>query len=178
MDYHSHLSLLLNSATDELQALATEMLPDALTVMPSHKPLAVRELALRLSPVVYRTVTWREGTAGMMRWRFAAVRVRAAHRDYWQAVPHGEQWLLIEWPKASVEPAKYWLATSRPPRRLRSWSGAPSCAGESSGIILNSSRSWDSTTSRAVPGADFTIMPRSALPPTASWSPNAALSPR
>jgi len=76
----------------------------------SHKPLAVRELALQLSPAVYRTVTWREGTAGMMRSRFAAVRVRVAHRDYWQAVPHGEQWLLIEWPKASAEPAKYWLA--------------------------------------------------------------------
>jgi SRSO17 transposase len=76
----------------------------------SPKPLAVRELARRLSPAVYRTVSWREGTAGTMRSRFAAVRVRAAHRDYWQAVPYGEQWLLIEWPKGSTEPAKYWLA--------------------------------------------------------------------
>jgi SRSO17 transposase len=33
----------------------------------SHQPMAVRELALRLSPTDYRTVTWREGTAGMMR---------------------------------------------------------------------------------------------------------------
>jgi SRSO17 transposase len=72
--------------------------------------VAVRELALRLSPAAYRTVTWREGSAGLMRSRFAAVRVRAAHRDYWQAVPNGEQWLLIEWPKGSAEPAKYWLA--------------------------------------------------------------------
>jgi SRSO17 transposase len=76
----------------------------------SHQPLAVRELALRLSPTAYRTVTWREGSAGLMRSRFAAVRVRAAHRDYWQAVANGEQWLLIEWPKGSAEPAKYWLA--------------------------------------------------------------------
>ena len=76
----------------------------------AHQPLAVRELALRLSPAAYRTVTWREGSAGMMRSRFAAVRVRAAHRDYWRAVPNREQWLLIEWPKASTEPAKYWLA--------------------------------------------------------------------
>jgi SRSO17 transposase len=53
----------------------------------AHQPLAVRELALRLSPAAYRTVTWREGSAGMMRSRFAAVRVRAAHRDYWRAVP-------------------------------------------------------------------------------------------
>jgi SRSO17 transposase len=36
--------------------------------------------------------------------------VRAAHRDYWRAVPHAEQWLLIEWPHGSAEPAKYWLA--------------------------------------------------------------------
>src|ERR1700748_3628783 len=74
----------------------------------AHQPLAVRELALRLAPAAYRTVTWREGSAGMMRSRFAAVGVRAAHRDYWQAVPNREQWLLIEWPKASTEPAKYW----------------------------------------------------------------------
>jgi SRSO17 transposase len=46
----------------------------------------------------------------MMRSRFAAVRVHAAHRDYRQAVPNGEQWLLIEWPKGAAEPAKYWLA--------------------------------------------------------------------
>jgi len=76
----------------------------------AHQPLAVRELALRLAPALYHTVSWREGTAGMMRSRFAAVRVRAAHRDYGRARPHDEQWLLIEWPKASTEPTKYWLA--------------------------------------------------------------------
>jgi SRSO17 transposase len=76
----------------------------------SHQPLAVRELALRLAPAAWRTVSWREGTAGLMRSRFAALRVRAAHRDYWRSVPHGEQWLLIEWPKDSAEPTKYWLA--------------------------------------------------------------------
>ena len=75
-----------------------------------HQPRAVRELALQLSPTAWRTVSWREGAAGMMRSRFAAVRVRAAHRDYWRARPHDEQWLLIEWPKASSEPTKYWLA--------------------------------------------------------------------
>jgi SRSO17 transposase len=76
----------------------------------SQKPLAVRELALRLAPTAYRTVSWREGTAGMLRSRFAAVRVRAAHRDAGQTVPNGEQWLLIEWPQGAAEPAKYWLA--------------------------------------------------------------------
>lgn len=76
----------------------------------AHRPLAVRELALQLPPTAYRTVRWREGSAGMLRSRFAALRVRSAHRDYWRARPHGEQWLLIEWPKASAEPIKYWLS--------------------------------------------------------------------
>ena len=76
----------------------------------AHQPLAVRELALQLPPTAYRTVTWREGTAGLLRSRFAALRVRAAHRDYWRTRPYDEQWLLIEWPKGNTEPAKYWLA--------------------------------------------------------------------
>jgi SRSO17 transposase len=43
--------------------------------------------------------------------RFAALRVRPAHRDYWLAEPHPEEWLLIEWPADQQEPAKYWLST-------------------------------------------------------------------
>ena len=35
------------------------------------------------------------------------MRVRAAHRDE----PHGEEWLLVEWPKGEEEPTKYWLST-------------------------------------------------------------------
>jgi SRSO17 transposase len=46
-----------------------------------------------------------------MRSRFAAVRVRPAHRDYRKAEPHAEEWLLMEWPKGEAEPAKYWLST-------------------------------------------------------------------
>ena len=42
--------------------------------------------------------------------RFAAIRVRTAHRDYWRSAPHPEEWLLIEWPKGAAEPAKYWLS--------------------------------------------------------------------
>src|SRR5215472_6932834 len=33
----------------------------------AHQPLAVGELALRLAPTAWRTVSWREGTAGTMR---------------------------------------------------------------------------------------------------------------
>jgi SRSO17 transposase len=56
-------------------------------------------------------VNWRQGTEQKLRSRFAAVRVRPAHRDYWQSEPHAEEWLLIEWPKGEAEPAKYWLST-------------------------------------------------------------------
>jgi SRSO17 transposase len=45
-----------------------------------------------------------------MRSRFAAIRVRVAHRDYSRSEPHPEQWLLVEWPKEENEPTKYWLS--------------------------------------------------------------------
>ena len=46
-----------------------------------------------------------------LRSRFAAVRVRPAHRDYKRSEPYPEEWLLIEWPKKESEPTKYWLST-------------------------------------------------------------------
>ena len=63
-----------------------------------YQPLAARELALCLTAAELRSVTWHEGTRGSMRSRFAALRVRVAHRDYWRSEPHPPQWLLIEWP--------------------------------------------------------------------------------
>ena len=75
-----------------------------------HQPLSVKELALCLRPGDLRRVSWREGTRGTMHSRFAALRVRVAHRDYERSRPHAEQWLLIEWPKAEKEPTKYWLS--------------------------------------------------------------------
>jgi SRSO17 transposase len=75
-----------------------------------HPPLSVKELALCLSPSDLRRVSWREGTRGTTHSRFAALRVRVAHRDYERRQPRAEQWLLIEWPKAEKEPTKYWLS--------------------------------------------------------------------
>jgi SRSO17 transposase len=75
-----------------------------------HPPLSAKELALCLSPSDLRRVSWREGTRGTMHSRFAALRVRVAHRDYERSQPRAEQWLLIEWPKAEKEPTKYWLS--------------------------------------------------------------------
>jgi len=74
-----------------------------------RRPCAVRTLAHALPAVAWRTVRWREGTKGAMRSRFAAVRVRPAHRDERGLRP--VEWLLVEWPRDVAEPTKYWFAT-------------------------------------------------------------------
>ena len=76
-----------------------------------HKPASVKELALALPRRAWRTITWREATAEKLSSRFARVRVRVAHRDYWLAASRPEEWLLIEWPDGEKEPIKYWLST-------------------------------------------------------------------
>lgn len=76
-----------------------------------HQPVAVKELAHSLPADAWKNVVWRQGVHKKLRSRFAALRVRPAHRDYWRAEPHAEEWLLIEWPKGEAEPAKYWLST-------------------------------------------------------------------
>ena len=43
--------------------------------------------------------------------RFAALRVRPAHRGTDRAEPRAEEWLLVEWPEGEKEPTKYWLST-------------------------------------------------------------------
>ena len=53
-----------------------------------HQPVAVKQLATNLSSNAFKEVTWREGTDRKRRSRFAAVRVRPAHRDYEKAEPH------------------------------------------------------------------------------------------
>jgi len=77
----------------------------------NHQPVSVKQLAMKLPASAYKELTWREGANRKLRSRFAAVRVRPAHRDYWKSEPHAEEWLLIEWPKGEPEPAKYWIST-------------------------------------------------------------------
>jgi SRSO17 transposase len=85
--------------------------PKLLRRTAGHQPLAVLALANTLQRSAWKEVRWREGTSGMMHSRFAAVRVRAAHRDYWRAEPREVEWLLIEWPRGEREPTKYWLSS-------------------------------------------------------------------
>jgi len=75
------------------------------------KPVKVSELAKSLPRRAWKTVRWREGTKGDLVSRFAHLRIRPSHRDYWRAEPWPEEWLLIEWPEGEEAPAKYWLST-------------------------------------------------------------------
>jgi SRSO17 transposase len=76
-----------------------------------HKPVSAKDLAAALPKGAWRRVTWREGTNTPLASRFAAIRVRPAHRDYNAATPRPEEWCLIEWPTSEAEPTKFWLST-------------------------------------------------------------------
>jgi SRSO17 transposase len=80
-----------------------------------NQPVTLKALAISLPTWAWRKVTWREGSQGKLSSRFAAVRVRPAHRDTQRSKPWPEEWLLIEWPQGDAEPAKYWF--SNLPRR-------------------------------------------------------------
>ena len=74
---------------------------------------------MSLPNTAFKDITWREGTDRKLQSRFAAVRVRPAHRDNERAEPRAEEWLLIEWPRGEKEPAKYWIATLSPATKLK-----------------------------------------------------------
>ena len=76
-----------------------------------HRPISVKSLALGLPAKAWRTIRWREGSADWLSSRFARLRVRVAHRDYYLTESRAEEWLLIEWPKDESAPTKYWLAS-------------------------------------------------------------------
>jgi SRSO17 transposase len=80
-----------------------------------HQPVTLKTLALSLPARAWRSVTWREGSQGALSSRFAAVRVRPAHRDTQRSEPWPEEWLLIEWPEGEADLVKYWF--SNLPRR-------------------------------------------------------------
>jgi SRSO17 transposase len=76
-----------------------------------HRPISAKDLAFSLPARAWKTITWREGTNSPLSSRFAALRVRPAHRDHKLLSPHPVEWLVIEWPKGEEEPTKYWLST-------------------------------------------------------------------
>ena len=79
-------------------------------------PRTLEEIALSLPAGSYRSITFREGTKGTLRGRFARVALWAAH-GYTQRQHRGErarERLLIEWPKEAAAPLKYWLLWLEP----------------------------------------------------------------
>ena len=85
--------------------------PDADAARHKNQPQSAKQLAKSLPADAWREVAWREGVDKTLRSRFAAVRVRPAHRDYWRSHPYAEEWLLVEWPQDESAPTKYWLST-------------------------------------------------------------------
>ena len=83
-----------------------------------HQPVSVKQVALSLPANNWKTIAWREGTKQKLRSRFARLRVRPAHRDYWRSELRAQEWLLIEWPAEQQEPTKYWLSTLPADTRL------------------------------------------------------------
>ncbi|HZH28296.1 MAG TPA: IS701 family transposase [Azospirillaceae bacterium] len=69
----------------------------------------------------FRAVTWRQGSRGRMRGRFAAWRVRPAPGLSARQTPGQACWLLAEWPEGEAAPTKLYfsnLPTSTPLKRL------------------------------------------------------------
>ena len=82
--------------------------PRTRIVDPHHPPQSIAIVAAGLS---YRTVTWRAGSLGKQRSRFAAVRVRTASQWTKGRPPSDEQWLLCEWPDDEKAPSKFYLSS-------------------------------------------------------------------
>ncbi|HZG07033.1 MAG TPA: IS701 family transposase [Streptomyces sp.] len=90
-------------------------------------PRSVADLAAGLGRQAFGEVTWRLGSRGGMRSRFAAVRVRpagkaverpirsraSAEQGWWDGVLP-DCWLLAEWPAEVEAPTGYWLSNLPP----------------------------------------------------------------
>jgi SRSO17 transposase len=69
--------------------------------------MAVGDIGRRIRKK-FRQVTWREGTNGVLRSRFARIRVVVDRADGIEREP---EWLLMEWPDNEPGPTKYVLST-------------------------------------------------------------------
>ena len=72
------------------------------------KPVSVQELALAHRKR-FRTVTWREGSHGLLTSCFWAQRVESAHDWKHGKAPGKEVGLLVAWPSEEPEPVQYYL---------------------------------------------------------------------
>ena len=73
-------------------------------------PQSLKAIALSLPASAWRNLTWREGTKGAMRSRFACLRVQPAHLWQHRRAELPIVWLLVERPEEAKAPTKYWLS--------------------------------------------------------------------
>jgi SRSO17 transposase len=78
-------------------------------VRPGATSASVREWAQSRARD-FRTLTWREGSKGKLSSRFAAWRVRPAHKLSAGKEPLPPCWLLVEWPEGEAAPTKYFFS--------------------------------------------------------------------
>ena len=74
-------------------------------------PVEISALAAELEDDCWEEVDLRPETTGNRTSRFAAVRVRTAHRAAVGREPGPEEWLIIEWPSGALEPSHYFLSS-------------------------------------------------------------------
>jgi SRSO17 transposase len=68
----------------------------------------------------FRKVTWREGSKGKLSSRFAAWRVRPAHKLSAGKEPLAPCWLVVEWPEGEAAPTKFFFSNLAAGTSLRS----------------------------------------------------------
>ena len=78
-------------------------------VATGKKETSAEALALDLPKHAWKTITWRQGAAEVLKSRFARVRVRPCGDGC--SADQAEEWLLIEWPRHEKAPTKFWLST-------------------------------------------------------------------
>lgn len=89
-----------------------------------HPAPSVAALTAGLGQEAFTSLTWRQGTRGELRSRFAALRVRpagkaverpiravaSADQGWWDGILP-DCWLLVEWPESADAPTDYWLSS-------------------------------------------------------------------
>jgi hypothetical protein len=118
----------------------------------------LRDLVAALPAEAWRTLTWRQGSQGPQRGRFAACRVQPAHghvRDRPELEP---VWLLIEWPPEAQAPTKDWFSNLSEEVSLRRLVRLAKLRWRVEQTTNSSKRNWGWTTTKGAAGRAGIIM--------------------
>ncbi len=73
-------------------------------------PQSAVAIARQLPEDAWREVTWRQGSKGPLKSRFAAIRAQPSHGHAQGKVTEPMGWLLIQWPEDEEGPTKFWVS--------------------------------------------------------------------